>query len=464
MNKKQLFGMIMSVGVLISVFLLPIPAGLTDIGFITIGLLIFFLIMLITEALPVGVICFLSLALLPILGVTKNLGTGLVGFSNTMLFFVLASFGLAEAVTSTPIIQRVLHILLEKFGKDVKTCILAIMVAGGLISSVVTDVPTVVVFMGIGASFLKLFKNEADRQKTARPLMIGIPVAIMLGGVMTPAGSGINILTIGLLQNIAGIQITFIQWMVCAIPIVILMLPLSWFVLMKIYPPAEIDQSEIQEYLKTIAVKEKISKTEWKVITIASGMMFFWILSSFVPGIEVTIVALIGCSLFFLPGIEVLTWDRYIKAVSWTSFILIGTVLCIANTIVANGVSEWFVTHVLPTSMTISTLEGVFFVSAMCFVIMLVVPVAPALIGVLTPVIISLAATTGIHPALLIITLGLCAGNCYLFPIDTIPLITYTAGYYKMTDMPKATVWLQLVFIILCTLWLPIGGKLVGLA
>lgn len=192
--------------------------------------------------------------------------------------------------------------------------------------------------------------------------------------------------------------------------------------------------------------------------------MFFWILSSFVPGIEVTIVALIGCSLFFLPGIEVLTWDRYIKAVSWTSFILIGTVLCIANTIVANGVSEWFVTHVLPTSMTISTLEGVFFVSAMCFVIMLVVPVAPALIGVLTPVIISLAATTGIHPALLIITLGLCAGNCYLFPIDTIPLITYTAGYYKMTDMPKATVWLQLVFIILCTLWLPIGGKLVGLA
>ncbi|MBU4540073.1 MAG: anion permease, partial [Firmicutes bacterium] len=211
MNKKQLFGMIMSVGVLISVFLLPIPAGLTDIGFITIGLLIFFLIMLITEALPVGIICFLSLALLPILGVTKNLGTGLVGFSNTMLFFVLASFGLAEAVTSTPIVQRVLHILLEKFGKDVKTCILAIMVAGGLISSVVTDVPTVVVFMGIGASFLKLFNNEADRKKTARPLMIGIPVAIMLGGVMTPAGSGINILTIGLLQNIAGIQITFIQ-------------------------------------------------------------------------------------------------------------------------------------------------------------------------------------------------------------------------------------------------------------
>ena len=152
------------------------------------------------------------------------------------------------------------------------------------------------------------------------------------------------------------------------------------------------------------------------------------------------------------------------KAVSWISFILIGTVLCIANTIVANGVSEWFVNYVLPSSLSFSLMGGVFFVSVMCFVIMLIVPVAPALIGVLTPVIISLAATTGINPALLIIALGLCAGNCYLFPIDTIPLITYTAGYYKMTDMPKAAIWLQIAFVGLATLWLPIAGKLVGLA
>lgn len=463
MRKKQLIGLIMSIAILVTVFFIPIPEGLTRIGLLTIGLLIFFLILLITEALPVGVICFVCIALLPMLGVTKNLATGLTGFSNTMLYFVLASFGLAEAVTSTPIVQRVLHLLLAKFGRDVKTCILAIMVTGSLISSMVTDVPTVVVFMGIGASFLKLFKNEADRQKTAKSLMMGIPIAIMLGGIMTPAGSGINILTIGLLQNIAGIQITFVQWMVCAIPIVIVVLPLAWLVLTKIFPPAEIDQAEIRSYLDSIAVKEKISNTEKKVMVIAFGMLFFWMLSSFVPGIEVAVVALVGCSLFFLPGIEVLTWERYMKAVSWTSFILIGTVLCIANTIVANGVSEWFVSYVLPTSLTISTTQGVFFVAAMSFMIMLVVPVAPALIGVLTPVIVSLAVTTGINPALLIITLGLCAGNCYLFPIDTIPLITYTAGYYKMTDMPKATIWLQLAFIVLATLWLPVAGNLVGM-
>jgi sodium-dependent dicarboxylate transporter 2/3/5 len=432
----------MSAAVLVAAFFLPVPAGLADKGLITIGLLLFFLIMLITEALPVGVICFLCLALLPTLGITKNLTAGLSGFTNYILFFVLASFGLAEVVTSTPIVQRILHALIKKFGKDVKTSVLAIMVAAAIVSAVITDVPTVVVFMGIGASFLNMFKNETDRNQTAKSLMIGIPIAVMLGGLTTPAGSGINIMTIGLLQNLTGIRITFIQWMV--------------------YPPAEIETAEIKNYLTTIAVNEKMGRTEVIAVTIGSGMMFLWLLSSFVPIIEVTVVALFGCVCFFLPGIKVLTWETYMKAVSWTSFILIGTVICIANTIVDNGVSAWFVNEVLPTSMSVTTMEGVFFVAVMTFIIMLIVPVAPALIAVLTPVIVSLAATTGINPALLIITLGLCAGNCYLFPIDTIPLITYTAGYYKMTDMPKATVWIQLAFISLATLWLPIAGQLVS--
>ena len=462
MNKKQIFGILMSAAVLVAAFFLPVPAGLADKGLITIGLLLFFLIMLITEALPVGVICFLCLALLPTLGITKNLTAGLSGFTNYILFFVLASFGLAEVVTSTPIVQRILHALIKKFGKDVKTSVLAIMVAAAIVSAVITDVPTVVVFMGIGASFLNMFKNETDRNQTAKSLMIGIPIAVMLGGLTTPAGSGINIMTIGLLQNLTGIRITFIQWMVCGIPIVLIMIPFAWFVLTKIYPPAEIETAEIKNYLTTIAVNEKMGRTEVIAVTIGSGMMFLWLLSSFVPIIEVTVVALFGCVCFFLPGIKVLTWETYMKAVSWTSFILIGTVICIANTIVDNGVSAWFVNEVLPTSMSVTTMEGVFFIAVMTFIIMLIVPVAPALIAVLTPVIVSLAATTGINPALLIITLGLCAGNCYLFPIDTIPLITYTAGYYKMTDMPKATVWIQLAFISLATLWLPIAGQLVS--
>ncbi|MGD9475556.1 MAG: sodium:sulfate symporter, partial [Eubacteriaceae bacterium] len=67
MNKKQIIGIVLGILVLIASIVLPSPEGLTEIGFRTIGLLLFFLVMLIFESLPVGIICFISLALLPLL-------------------------------------------------------------------------------------------------------------------------------------------------------------------------------------------------------------------------------------------------------------------------------------------------------------------------------------------------------------------------------------------------------------
>jgi len=58
------------------------------------------------------------------------------------------------------------------------------------------------------------------------------------------------------------------------------------------------------------------------------------------------------------------------------------------------------------------------------------------------------------------LTAALCAGNCYLLPLDTVPLITYSKGYYSMTEMMKSTFLLQISMIILCSVWLPLLSNL----
>ena len=58
---------------------------------------------------------------------------------------------------------------------------------------------------------------------------------------------------------------------------------------------------------------------------------------------------------------------------------------------------------------------------------------------------------------------ALCAGNCYLLPLDTVPLITYAKGYYSMTDMAKSTAFLQIAMVVLCAIWLPLVGGLMGI-
>ncbi|MEG2286004.1 MAG: sodium:sulfate symporter, partial [Eubacterium sp.] len=116
------------------------------------------------------------------------------------------------------------------------------------------------------------------------------------------------------------------------------------------------------------------------------------------------------------------------------------------------------------TSLSLPLFGIVFIVCLIVFVMLLVIPVAPALIAVLAPAMISFAVTTNSSPAILVMAMGICASNCYLFPLDTVPLITYSTGYYSMMDMPKSTFFIQLTLGILVALWLPIMGNWIGIA
>lgn len=103
------------------------------------------------------------------------------------------------------------------------------------------------------------------------------------------------------------------------------------------------------------------------------------------------------------------------------------------------------------------------FIALLIFITLIIIPVASSMIPIMAVPLITIALGAGANPALVMLTAALCAGNCYLLPLDTVPLITYSKGYYSMTDMAKSTAFLQLAMIILCALWLPLIGGLVGI-
>ena len=100
------------------------------------------------------------------------------------------------------------------------------------------------------------------------------------------------------------------------------------------------------------------------------------------------------------------------------------------------------------------------FVAVITFVLLIPIPVAPALITMLASPLILLAQGSGISPALTMAVFGLCSCNCYLLPLDTVPLMTYATGAYDMFDMPKATAVVQVVMIVLSSLWLSVCGRI----
>lgn len=141
-NKTRMIGGILSILIIFLSLFLPPAGAVTQVGWRTIGLLTAFLIMLVSEALPVIVVSLLLCGLMPLLGVTKNFGQALSGYAEPIVFFTLASFGIAAALTNIPLSKRILRMLLRRSGGSIEQVLLAMMISCALLSSIVSNVPT----------------------------------------------------------------------------------------------------------------------------------------------------------------------------------------------------------------------------------------------------------------------------------------------------------------------------------
>lgn len=457
---KGVIGFALATAAIIVSLCLPGYESLSQAGIKTLGLLVAFLIVLITEALPVVLTSLLFVGLMPIMGVTNGLAPALSGFADKVVYFTLASFGLALALTKLPLSNRFLKWMLKHFGKSVKSSLLAIMVTTALVSSIISNVPTCAVFMAVALSFLNLYKTDADKRKTGRAFMIAVPVASMIGGIMTPAGSSINMIAIDILAQ-GGYSISFVQWMLAGIPLAIVLLPLAWLLICWVYKPVAVSSDEIRAFVDGIDVPEKMSFKEIATLIITGGMFILWVLSSWVKQLDVMTIAILGSVLLMFPGIEAISVKTFIQENSWDAFFLVGCVLSIGNALKTNGVDD-FVSSLIP-SVNLNVFLVVGLTALIVFVALIVIPVATSLIKILGAPLMALAAASGVSPVLVMLTASIAACNCYLLPLDTVPLITYAQGYYSMTDMAKSTALLQVAIVLLCAAWIPLVGMMLGI-
>lgn len=453
--KKNIIGLIGAVIILSISVLLPESVGLGVGANRTLGVLLAFLCLLITEALPIIITSLLMCALMPVLKVTENLKIAFEGFCEPVIFFVVASFGIAAALTVIPVAHRILRRLLRMFGKNIENVLLALMIACALLSSIVSNIPTCAIFMAISLKFLDIYKNEEDKRQTGKALMIAIPVSSMIGGMMTPAGSSINILAMTQLEKYTGLTVTFVEWMKYGIPIACIMIPLSWFVFVKVYHPIQVSEENIKQFINQLDIPEQLQIREYKVLVIVGGMLILWILSSWVHSINIIVVAIIGCSLLFFPGINILDAKTFVKENSWDAFFLVGALTSICNMILENGIIQIVVDAIPPVTSSVVLMSGI--CAVLIFGLLLIIPVATALIPLVVPIFIIIASHAGVSPIVVVMAASLCACNCYLFPLDTVPLLTYSKGYYSMIEMAQSTWILQVVMIILCMIWIPIA-------
>jgi len=425
---------------------------------------IFFLALVLwaTEAIPIGITSLLMVVLPPVLNVVPSIGKSTIGFTSPVVFFVIGAYCLAFAVVQSGAGQRFALWLFTRSGTDSRRVVLSTMVGTAVISAVVSDVPACAIFMALSIPVLEQIDARPGLSNFGKAIMMGIPIAALIGGVATPAGSSINILGIDLLQKSAGIDVTFLQWMSLGIPMVLILIPFAWLVLIKIYPPEIKSIGDIDEFKKNLKSMGPLKVQEKKVVVILSILFIFWILSSWIKQFDVATVSICGAIAMFLPGINLLTWRDIEKNIGWETVLMIGSVISLGLMATDTGLSTWLVSNTLGGITGWNIVFLVAAISAFTVILHLPLPIAPTINAVLIPAMVVLAGTAGTNPAIFALPVAFTASCAFLLPLDAVPLVTYSKGYYRMFDMLIPGILISGFWVILTTLLMLTVGRVVG--
>jgi sodium-dependent dicarboxylate transporter 2/3/5 len=436
-------------------FFYLVPFGdelLTFSGRMALGVLIAAVYLWVTEPIPLAVTGLLAMIVMPAFGILDFNGVW-SGWMSSVIFFVLSSFALTKALIKSKIPSKVVFFLVSLSKGRASLVVLAFMITTAFVSMFVSNVPVTAVFAAMAAStILEAEKAVPGKSKLGVALMIGVVFASRIGGLCTPVGNAMNIMVLGMLTGFSGITITFLDWMAIAMPVAIILLPLSWIALVLIFKPEAI-KPETLDYLKI--KKEELGKLaafDYKVIAVFLLMLLLWLGES-IFHIDATVVCVIGMIIMFLPGIEILTWKEYVDTVAWDIVLVIGSVSSISAGVSASGAAKWLVSTA--TGMVALTATGLTIgAAALIPILRLFIPVAPAIIGLITMPLLGLSAEAGVSLTLMAMLISFGTVQ-YLLAIDAMTLMAYKYNYFSIIQYFFAGIAPTIITFILCITIMP---------
>lgn len=420
-------------------FMLEIP-GLSEAGHVALSIFVIAAIYWMFEPVPIYAtsllvillqVLFLSkqglLSFEPASGYSPNSYTDFIGtLSNPIIILFLGGFVLADIAVKYDLDKNLTRILLKPFGNKPKYIILGLMTVTAVLSAFMSNTATTAMMMTVILPIIA-------RTKADDPIRIGlalcIPFAANIGGVATPIGTPPNAVVIGALSN-QGINLAFTDWMILAVPLVIILLVVTWVILLKMFKP----QTEIIE----LELKGSFQKntSAWVAYIVFGITVLLWVTES-LHGVGSSVIALIPVAVFSLIGIL----DKNgIRNLPWEVLWLVAGGISLGISMESTGLAEWVI-HSINWSMFSSILLIVAF--SLVAIVMSNFLSNTVSATLLIPLAVSLAtsgiAGEGFSLILISLVIGISASMAMMLPISTPPnAIAISTGLLKTKNMTKA--------------------------
>ncbi len=470
-HKASKIGLSLAPIVFIIMLLIPAPEGMSVEAWRVAAVTVLIAIWWITEAIPIPITALIPIILYPILDIMPTSAVT-SSYANSTIYLFIGGFFIAVAMERWGLHRRIALHTIKLVGASPSKMTLGFMIATAFISMWVSNTATAMMMVPIGLAVIVqisghdthgVLASDASKEESnfAKGLMLAIAYSASIGGVATIIGTPPNTIMVGMMRSMYGVDITFSQWMMFGLPLSIVMLVIIWFLVTRVLFRTGSLKLAGGEYVIKHELEKlgKITSQEFKVLLVFIFVAVSWIASGFIDikGVDDTTIAMMGTLLLFLIPSDtkrwefILDWKTAVK-IPWDIVLLFGGGFAIANGFNKSGLAKWI-------SSQLSGLEGLSMIILIAIVVALVVFLTEvtsntATATLLVPIMGSTAIALGINPYATIISACVAASFAFMLPVATPPnAVVFASGAIRIKDMMKAGLWLNIVSIIVITVF-----------
>jgi sodium-dependent dicarboxylate transporter 2/3/5 len=499
---KSRFGVVVGLGLFALILLGPTPDGMNQQTQRTAAVAALMATWWLTEAVHMAVTALLPVALFPLLGILSAQEVA-SPYANHIVFLYIGGFVVAMAMERCNLHKRLALQTIRRIGSAPDRLMLGFMVATAFLSMWISNTATTMMMLPIALAVIDQLatlsevdgkSDEATQQQVKKSfsviLLLGIAYSASVGGVGTIIGTPTNVAFLGYLSQAFPDmpEIGFVDWMMMAVPIVIVFVPIAWVYLCRF--AGDLPLHKIQFHGSGDVIDSEINKLgpmrheEKLVATVASTTALLWIFRKPImvgdftlPGwsqmfedsslLQDSTVAMVMATLLFLlpsgkEGKRLMDWETVQRGMPWGIVFLFGGGFALADAISVSGLADWM-------GLQMVVLEGLpvwILVPISCLIAVLMTEMTSniATVMMLSPVITATALQIGVDPYLLLIPAAIMASFAFMLPVATPPnAIVFSSGTITIGRMFRVGSMLDLIALFIVPVmiyWL--GGSLLG--
>ena len=484
MTMVKRYGLLWGILVLAGVLLLPTPANLPTAGHRMLGILIFSVVIWMTEAVSYPVSAAIIMTLMAfllgtapsvanpakLLGTANALNLALAGFGSSSLALVGAALFIAAAMMKTGLDKRIALFVLSKIGAKTNRVLAGVIIVGFILSFFVPSTTArvscmVPIVLGIIAAF-----GVKKTSRFAAVMMIAVAQADSIWNVGIKTAAAQNMIAIGFIEKQLGHYISWMDWFIAAAPFAALMSVALYYVLLKLIPP---EMEEIkggrETVAKALADLGPMQSSEKKLMLISVVLLFFWSTEKIVHPFDTSSTTMAAIMLMLLPGVGIMDWKEAQNRIGWGTLILFGVGISLGSAILSTKAAVWIADCIVNVfglySMTAFGIIAV--LAAFLIVIHLGFASATALSAAMIPIIISVLQGASEYSPLnvigmtMILQYVICFG--FILPVNAPQNMvafgteTFAAKDFIKTGIPLTIIAYALILLMSATYWKWIG-------